>query len=138
MWEETLSMPQIILIVVVGFALVLLLGKLFAPSLEKQIAAAIAGGDLQPLLDAIGKRREGSQPDAYNRAIRRIWDEYQRERAVPLIRALAEAHGESLIAQYWLDQLQSVEPELARESLGEAFLKQHFKPKVAAACGPVG
>lgn len=131
-------MPHLILIAIAGFVLILLLGRFFAPSLEKQISIALESGDLQPLLDAIQKRREGSRPDAFNRAIRRIWDEYQRERAVPLIRALAEGHKESLIAQYWLDQLRNVEPELAREALGDEFLKQHYKPEVAKACGPVG
>jgi type II secretory pathway pseudopilin PulG len=110
-------MPQLILIVIVGFALILLLGKLFA---------------------VIAERREERRPDAYNRAIRRLWDEYQRERAVPLIRALVEGHGESLIAQYWLNQLRTVEPELAHDSLGDEFLSRHVKPEVAAACGPVG
>ena len=131
-------MPHLILIVIAGFVLVLLLGKLFAPSLEKHISAALAGGELQPLLAAIGERREGARPDAFNRAIRRLWDEYQRERAVPLIRALAEGHKDSLIAQYWLDQLRTVEPELANEALGQEFLSQHYKPEVAKACGPVG
>ena len=47
-------------------------------------------------------------------------------------------HEDVPIAQYWLQQLQTVEPDLARETLDSAFLEEHYQPEVAAACGKAG
>ena len=131
-------MPILVLLLVAGVLVVLLIGKLFAPSLDPAIELALKGGETEPLLKRIEELRPGARPDAFNRAIRRLWDEYQRERAIPLIRALVVAHGDARIAQYWLEQVRTVEPELAQASFDEAFMAEHHKPEVAAACGPVG
>jgi hypothetical protein len=131
-------MPILVLLLVAGVLVVLLISKLFAPSLDPAINAVLKGGEVGPLLERLQQLRPGAQPDAFNRAIRRLWDEYQRERAVPLIRALAVAHSKERISQYWLGQVQTVEPELARASFDEAFLAEHYQPEVAHACGPVG
>jgi hypothetical protein len=131
-------MPHLLLLLVIVVVLFLVISKLFAPSLEPEIDKVLKGGDVAALLKAIGERRPGARPDAYNRAIRRIWDEYQRPAAIPLIRALAEGHGDSRIAQYWLQQVSTVEPELAAASFDEAFMAEHYKPEVAATCGKVG
>ncbi|MFH1808329.1 MAG: hypothetical protein ABIJ09_06285 [Pseudomonadota bacterium] len=112
--------------------------RVLGSGLERPIARALAHGDVAPLLEAIARRSLDAQPDAYNHAIRRLWDAYQRPLAVPLIRVLAEQHPNQRIAQYWLGQLQQVEPLLARESLGDAFFESYFQPHVAATCGKVG
>ncbi len=131
-------MPILVVLIVAGLLLVLLIGKLFAPSLDPAIDAVVKGGEVEPLLKRIDELRPAARPDAFNRAIRRLWDEYQRERTIPLIRALVVAHGDARIAQYWLEQVRTVEPELARSSFDEAFMAEHYKPEVAAACGPTG
>ena len=43
-----------------------------------------------------------------------------------------------LIAQYWLDRARSAEPELTDEHLGQDFMVQYFKPRLAAQCGGGG
>jgi hypothetical protein len=129
---------HLILIAAAGVVLILIASKVLSPGLDREIARVALGGELQPLLDAIAQRRAGARPDGYNRAIRRLWDAYQRERALPLVRALVEGHADSLIAQYWLEQLRTVEPELAASGLGEDFVARHRKAELAAACGPAG
>ena len=131
-------MPYLLLLAAIVVVAFLVINKLFAPSLEPEIDKVLKGGEPGPLLKAIGERRPGARPDAYNRAIRRLWDEYQRPATIPLIRALAEGHGDSRIAQYWLQQVSTVEPELAAASFDEAFMAEHYKPEVAATCGKVG
>lgn len=131
-------MPHLLLLLLVGVLLVLLIGKLFAPSLEPEIAKVLEGGELEPLLKCIAQRRPASRPDAYNRAIRRLWDGYKRDRAIPLIRALVENHSEARIAQFWLEQVRTVEPELARASFDEAFMAKYYKAEEAAACARPG
>ncbi len=131
-------MPHLLLFGAAIVVLVLIISKVFAPSLEAEAQKVIDGGDLNALLESLAKRSEAAQPNAYNRVIRRLWDAYQREKAIPLVRALVEKHGEAQIAQYWLQQVRTVEPELAQASFDEAFLAAHHRPEVAATCGPVG
>jgi hypothetical protein len=112
--------------------------RVFVPSLDGLADRAAREGNLGPLLAAIEKRPESAQPTAYNHAIRRYWDGFQRPLAVELIRTLAMNFGTTRITQYWLRQVQQVEPKLARELLGREFIKTYYLPEVAAQCGPVG
>ncbi len=112
--------------------------RAFVPSLDGLADRAAREGDLSPVLAAIEKRPQSAQPTAYNHAIRRFWDGFQRPLAVELIRVLATNYGTTRITQYWLRQVQQVEPKLARELLGQEFLKTYYLPEVAAQCGPVG
>ncbi len=118
----------------VGF----LVWKVTGLSVDRDIDQALKDNDLDALLEALLKRPESAQPTAFNRAIKRLWDDYQREEAVPLIRELTERHEEASIAQFWLDQLNSVEPELAKRSLEPGFMERHFKANIAAKCGNAG
>lgn len=131
-------MPYLLLFVVVVVVLLVVINKVFAPSLEAEVQKVIDGGSVDVLLESLLRRSPAAQPSAFNRAIRRLWDAYQREKAIPFVRALVEKHGEAQIAQYWLEQVRTVEPELARASFDEAFLAAHHRPEVAATCGPVG
>ena len=131
-------MSNVIWIVVAVAALLLVLRRVLAPSIDRAVARAIRDRDAAPLVQAILGMSLAAQPDAFNHAIRRLWDAYERDVTPPLIMALVEHHGESAIAQYWLAQVQGVEPELAQEAIGEEFLKAHFRPQVAASCGTGG
>jgi hypothetical protein len=112
--------------------------KAMIPSMSGAIEAARQQQKVTPIVEQVSKLRPAAQPTAYNHAIRRLWDSYERELAIDLIKVLAEKHHQALIAQYWLKQVLQVEPEMARRSLSREFLQNHFQPEVAAQCGPVG
>lgn len=121
--------------VAVGAAL---LWRLLGGGLDRDIARALALKDTAALVDRLDKVGAATRPDAYNRAIKRLWDGYERALALQLVRRLAELHRDCRIAQYWLSQAQSVEPGLSRQFLDPQFLEAHYQPQVAATCGHVG
>jgi len=109
-----------------------------AGGIERAVARAVSKGDVDALLELLLKRTIVTQPAAFNHVIRRLWNDYQRPLAAPLIRALGERHSDVPISQYWISQLQTVEPGLAKEHLDPTFLQDHFRPQVAAGCGTAG
>jgi hypothetical protein len=123
------------LIIVVVAVLIYLSIK---PSFDKIVDQAAKKGDITPILDAIARKSDDARPTAFNHAIRRLWDRYERPLAVRLVKELAERHGSSTIAQYWLRQVITVEPRMAKESFSQEFLTAHYQPEVAAKCGNVG
>ncbi len=125
--------------IIVGVVVIgIIIWRLMIPSLSGVIAKAKSSGDIAPIVEVIDKLKVSARPTAYNHAIRRIWDDYERDLAVVLIKDLAKKHSDSLIAQYWLKQVMQVEPELAREHLSKEFLEQYYQPEVAAQCGSAG
>ena len=122
-------------VVVVGG---LILGRIAASPIERAIAQASQDKDPTPILEAIIALKDQNRLGAYNRSIRRFWSAYERELAMPLIKHLAMEFPNQLIAQYWLDRAQSAEPELTEEYLGQDFMAQYFKPRLAAQCGGGG
>ena len=110
----------------------------FSASLDRAIDAAAKAGDPAPALAAIAKRSPDAQPTAYNHAIRRLWDAYERQIAARLVCELGHHHDSSKITQYWIQQVMSTEPAIAREAFSEDFLSAHYQPEVAATCGKVG
>ena len=132
-------MSPIVWIAIAAAAIVLfLLSKVFMPSLDKVVGQAAKQNDTGPILEAISKISSGAQPSAYNRAIRRLWDGYQRPLATELVVELAKNHGDSNIAQYWIRQVMTVEPQMAKEKFSREFIREHYQPEVAAKCGQVG
>ena len=121
-----------------GVAAALAIWKVTGHSLDRAVKRGIKEERAEPMLQAIAALGASAQPTAFNRVIRQLWDAYERPLAMPLIRALAEEHGQSRIAQYWLQQAQDVEPLLAREHMDSAFLRAHYEPSVAASCGEAG
>jgi len=132
-------MPPIVWIAIAaGVVLIILLSKVFMPSLDKVVGQSAKQNDTRPILEAISKMSAGARPSAYNRAIRRLWDGYQRPLAAELVVELAKNHGDSNIAQYWIKQVMTVEPQMAQEKFSREFIKDHYQPEVAAKCGQVG
>jgi hypothetical protein len=116
----------------------LVLWSRFAPSIGHRVRQVVKTGDLGPLVAALAKRRPAAQPTAFNHAIRLLWDMYERELALELVKELAARHGDARIAQYWLSQALSTEPAISRKVFSRAFVTEHYQPEVAAQCGPVG
>jgi len=119
-------------------AVVVVVSRLLAKRAERHVLRAVKNGDVEPLREALRKRSALTAPAAYNRAIRGLWDAYRRDLAAPLIRDLGERFGEVFISQYWLKQLLTVEPGLAKANLDPKFLEQHYQPEVAQKCGSFG
>jgi hypothetical protein len=131
-------MSTYFLVAVIALAVIAILWRVLAPSLDRAVARAVKEEDIQPLVDTILQMSPKAQPDAFNHAIRRLWDDYQRPLAAQVVRALGVHHSAASIAQYWLQQVQSVEPELARDVFDREFLEAHYRPEVAATCGEFG
>jgi hypothetical protein len=132
-------MPPIFWIAIaIGIAIIFLASKVFMPSLDKVVGQSAKHNDTRPILEAISKMNSNAQPSAYNRAIRRLWDGYQRPLAAELVVELAKNHGDSKIAQYWINQVLTVEPQTAKDKFSKEFLQNHYQPEVAAQCGQVG
>jgi len=126
----------IVVIAVIGLAAYLFYAA--TPKLGRAVEEASKNEDITPVLEAIDKLRPSGHTAAFNHAIRQLWERYQRPLAMVLIKELAERHGDSLIAQYWLDHAPKVEPKLASEHLTKEFMNAHYRPELAARCGPVG
>lgn len=108
------------------------------PSLDTMLEKAIQSQDITQVLAWIAKKSESQRPTLYNHAVRALWDRYERKLAVQVTRDLASKHKEARITQYWLKQIQQVEPRLAKEQLGVEFYEAFFMPELAARCGSAG
>jgi hypothetical protein len=130
--------PALWVVVIAGVVVLFFLSKVFMPSLDKIVDQAAKQSDVGPVLEIISKMNEGARPSAYNRAIRRLWDRYQRPLATELVLELAKNHGSANIAQYWIRQVMTVEPQMAKEKFSKDFLRNHYQPEVAVKCGQIG
>lgn len=131
-------MSPVVLALIGGVVLVVLAQKLMAPSVNAEVARAKKSKDLLSLINVLANMKDSAQPDAFNHAIRQLWDDYEREMAAVLVRELAERHPDERITQYWLDQVQKVEPEIAGKMFERNFIESYYRPEVAARCGSFG
>jgi hypothetical protein len=122
----------------VVLVLLLMAWSRLAPSVGSLVRQAAKSGDLAPLLAALTKKRPAAQPTAFNHAIRLLWEMYERPLALELVKELAARHGNAKIAQYWLNQALTTEPDISRKVFSRAFVSEHYRPEVAAQCGPAG
>lgn len=106
-----------------------------APTLNKAIDIAMKTGDIDPIGDAVSAMPAGQQVSAINMGITRLWEGWERETAIRMIREVTEHIPDELIIQFWLRRSMEVEPELAEHYYTEAFLLAYYKPEVASSCG---
>jgi hypothetical protein len=130
--------PSMWLALIGGAVLVFLLYRAVKTPLSKVVDAAVENQEIGAILDAIGELRDSARPAGYHRAIRRLWDKYHRPLAADLVKELARKHAEIPIAQYWLKQVITVEPALARSKFTKKFLRTYYQPEIAAKCYHVG
>ena len=128
--------PTLMIFIGVAVLVALLLRSRLAGVGGAAVARAVKARDVLPLIDHLGGLPPAAQPDAFSDAIQQLWNRYERDLAVPVIRALVERFPEQQISQYWLSQLQRVEPELAAGELD--FIRRHYRPEIAATCGRFG
>ncbi len=126
------------LALIAGAFVVFLLYRAVKTPLNKVVDAAAEKQETGLILEAIGQLRESARPAGYHRAIRRLWDRYNRPLAAELVKELAKSHAEIPIAQYWLKQVITVEPALAKSKFTKKFLRTYYQPEIAAKCYHVG
>lgn len=107
-------------------------------TLNEAIAFAKKTGDIAPLEEVLSNTAAAQQVTAMNTAVTRLWEDWERETAIRLIREVAQAVPDELIVQFWLRKAMEVEPELAGMHFSETFLLAYYKPDVARRCGSGG
>ena len=114
--------------------IILVISSLKGNSVSKEVKKARTTKDVKPVIAAIDNDKTADVATAFNTAIKSLWDGYDRELAMDLIKALLERNDTAPISQQWLQSALSVEPELARKQLGEEFIKAHFHEEIAQQC----
>ena len=94
-------------------------------------------GDVGPLAQAIAATPERGQGNQWDQAIGQLWRTYERDTAALLVIEAARACDHSII-QYWINQVMTVEPEIARERFTPEFLTEYYRPEIASQCGRCG
>ena len=125
----------------IGIVSVLFVGLLFLflnNPLEKAVQKGLAAQSIEPIVEQLAKGHPDAQPNLYHRAIGRLWSGHERELAATLVKHLTITHPEAKISQYWMNQVLTIEPALAKESFTDDFLARYFNPKIASQCGPAG
>lgn len=131
-------MKEILFIAIGAAAFVALAWALLLPSISREVLRYQRTRDPAPLLARIRRLRPRARPAAFDHAIKNLWNAYQRDLCLPLIRELAKDHTREPIAQYWLSRVLEVEPQLARATLDQDFISRFFLPDLAARCGRAG
>lgn len=108
------------------------------PTLQRAITTAMKTGAIDPIGDAVSAMAEGQQVNGINHAITRLWEGWERETAIRLIREVTDHIPEELIVQFWLRKSLEVEPDLAAKYFSDTFLLAYYKPDVARRCGTGG
>lgn len=106
--------------------------------LERAISEALNSHEAGPLREVLGGMDARAKPTAYNQAIARLWDKFERNLACDLIADLAQQCHEADITQYWIQRAIQTEPAIARERFSEDFLSAYYRPDIAARCGKFG
>ncbi|MCA9519990.1 MAG: hypothetical protein KC609_03420 [Myxococcales bacterium] len=104
----------------------------------RRLANAQRNGTIEELVAALDSTNESGRVNAYNRTIQSLWEGYDRERALQLIRAFTERFPKEKIAQYWIDKALTVEPSISAQCLDDAFIVKYYEPHVAQQCGTYG
>ncbi|MCB9641009.1 MAG: hypothetical protein H6727_19085 [Myxococcales bacterium] len=118
--------------------LVLFFSQRGAGELGKVLSEMIKSRDVGPFEQFLQGIPEKRRPGVYLEAIELLWERWERELAAKLVRALVLSYPDEKLGQFWLQKVIEIEPEIAEDELGAAFLEEEFKPEVAACCGAVG
>lgn len=108
------------------------------PTLQRAIEITMKSGDIDPIGEAVSALPAGQQINGINLAITRLWEGWERETAIRMIREVAEHIPDELILQTWLRKAMEVEPDLAQQYFSETFILAYFKPDIARTCGTGG
>lgn len=122
-----------------GAAVALVAGPMVRPNPRKRaLARARATGELDAVVSYIESSTRLSKVDAWDQLFLELWQRYDRELTVRLIMEATPRHDSVKIFHYWINQVLTIEPELAAEVFTPEFLMDYFKPELAAQCGKCG
>jgi len=126
--------------IIIGVAVigVVAFSLLSAGGIESRARRAIKTRELDDVVDYIRGKSGEDKATAFNKAVKLMWDGYERALAAALVRRLAPEMGDVRIVQYWLKQVLEIEPEIATESFDDEFVDQCYRPDVARKCGSFG
>lgn len=124
------------IIAAVLFVAYIIYSKTRKPSgLSYAVSQTLEDKDISHVLKEISESDSATvQATKFNTAIKPIWDAYERETASSLVKEMLIRCGDEPIAQHWLMTVTQVEPEIARKQFTEEFIKEHYKPEIAAKC----
>lgn len=132
-------MTSTVLTLILALAALAVVAWLLRPGqLGRAVDRAMKTRDLEPLAEIVRKKRGEERATAFNHAVRRLWDGYERELAAHFVTLMAPELSDVRIVQYWMKQILEVEPELARQRFADTFLEQFYRPDVAQKCGAFG
>lgn len=134
--EGTIWMANIVWIAMAVALFFVIWRRIFLTDLERVVDQALDKKDMEIILNTIRKEKPDKRPTEFNYAIHRLWEGYHREEATELVKEFAKDHAVTPIAQYWLKQVLTTEPDIARETMSSDFVKTYYQPEVAAQCGP--
>ena len=105
--------------------------------MRRALKLARETGDLTLVVEAIERTPRLEQPNAWDQALSELWRAYERELAAQLVIEAAR-RSDADIVQYWIQQVLTVEPMIAREVFTQEFVTEFFDPLVASKCGRGG
>jgi hypothetical protein len=125
------------MIAVFGITIALVVGRFLrgGADVASWTEHAAHTGNVDLLVEHIEKG--GDSRDAateWDQAIGALWQSYNRETAAQLVIEGAK-RSDAPVIQYWIRRFIEVEPEIAATHFTEGFLRDHFRPDVAASCG---
>ena len=103
-------------------------------SLMKALEEATSRNDVTPLLEAAEQLSPTQRSVFFQQAVLHLWNNWHRPMAISLIEHFTRKHPDEKIVQYWLKQAMEIEPQLARESYDDRFLKNYYRPEIAKEC----
>ena len=131
-------MSSTVFAVLSGLVLLVVMQRWRGATIHSEVLRARKSQDTKMLIEMLVQKKSAGQPSAFNRAIRQLWDLYERELAAALVQELAVRHPNERITQYWLDLVKKVEPEVMKKMFRDGFFQSYYRPEVAAKCGNVG
>ncbi|MDX9722124.1 MAG: hypothetical protein RBU37_15390 [Myxococcota bacterium] len=120
--------------IVIGVAVIVLIAMFFLrpPKHEAALKKAIATHNIDALYGLLLEVQGGARQNAFEIAMRKMWDAYERELAIDLLKKMVPHLNDAPVMHTWLRNVIEIEPELARKKFDKAWLKATFKAHLAA------
>ncbi|NOZ00835.1 MAG: hypothetical protein GXP54_02975 [Deltaproteobacteria bacterium] len=122
-----------IIVGVAGLVVLWLLAKR-GPSPYAAAKKAAEIDSIQPIVQAAGPLQPRARSAFYDQAISTLWEGWQRQLAILMVKEYTTSHSEEKVCQFWLQRALEVEPAVAKEVFDDRFLEEYFRPEVAKAC----
>jgi len=130
----------------IGLALVVLVAMMFIrpPKHEAAVKKAIKTKDISQIVEFLLEVKGNARQNAFEVAMRKLWDLYERELAIDILKKMVPHLDDAPVMHTWLRNVLEIEPELARKKFDKVWVKATFKehlaakPAAAKKAGPLG